>query len=189
MGRYSSKDTVDGTRNLDVVLFQRQNVFSWVTGIMHTLTWSRNGEVTSAIGYTLVGHQGSPTAIRLNYSTIHRQEKRSCEYEVGLTRTSCNYGGSRYWFICPAWKDGRVCGRRSRFLYLPHGADYFACRICYCLAYASSQRSGSRFYELIERPMNIMQKASEQFDRSRSVEQRSRALLKMEWAQQMLSEA
>ncbi len=46
-----------------------------------------------------------------------------------LTRTPCNYGGERVWFICPS------CGKRVAVLY--SGGKYFACRGCCNLTYQS----------------------------------------------------
>lgn len=68
-------------------------------------------------------------------------------YPVGLTWTSCNYGGSRPWFRCP------FCGQRVALLY---GAKFFACRHCYALAY-DSQREGKEDRTL-RRANNIRQK-------------------------------
>ncbi|MCA9947859.1 MAG: hypothetical protein KC449_30465, partial [Anaerolineales bacterium] len=53
----------------------------------------------------------------------------------------CNFGGHRYWFICPLTANGRYCGRRVGKLYLAPGSRYFACRHCQNLTYRSSQES------------------------------------------------
>ena len=47
-----------------------------------------------------------------------------------LTRTPCNLGGSRPWFLCPA----RGCERPVAILY---GGAVLACRHCHQLAYPS----------------------------------------------------
>ena len=140
LGRHSTKDTVDGTRNLDVLYFQQRGLFSWTPRFTYTMSWRLGEEIVSSISYALVGPCGSLTALRLKYSAIHWEEKSPCEYQVGLTSTSCNYGGFRYWFLCPLWKSGLPCNRRCRFLYLPSGNNYFGCRKCYELAYESSRR-------------------------------------------------
>ena len=46
--------------------------------------------------------------------------------QVMLTRTGCNFGGARPWFLCPC------CGRRVAILF---GDEVFACRLCRGLAY------------------------------------------------------
>jgi|SRR5208283_3598141 len=55
------------------------------------------------------------------------------EQKLKLTTTEPFFGGTRYWFSCPG------CARRVAILYLPFGADFFACRYCYSLTYASCQ--------------------------------------------------
>ena len=61
--------------------------------------------------------------------------------EIGLTTTPCNYGGVRWWFVCPVVKDGVYCGNRVAKLFLPPGGQYFGCRQCYDLTYESCQKS------------------------------------------------
>ena len=50
-------------------------------------------------------------------------------YPVSLARTHCNFGGTRYWFVCPM----QGCERRAAILYLV--GRRFACRHCQHLAY------------------------------------------------------
>lgn len=54
---------------------------------------------------------------------------KAVEHTVYLTKSSCNYGGVRYWFKCP------YCPRRAGVLYLSGGQC--ACRHCFKLAYQS----------------------------------------------------
>ncbi len=150
MGRYSA-NTVDNARTLDVLYFQRNNLFSSGDSSIRQMTWVRYGEVISSIGYSLAGPLMFPNAIWLHYDTVGEPAGRSCNYEVGLTRTRCNYGGLRHWFICPVVRNGQHCNRRCRFLYLPGGSDFFGCRKCHGLTYRSQQKSGSHFYETVER--------------------------------------
>lgn len=60
-----------------------------------------------------------------------------------IVSTPCNYGGKRYWFICPIYNHGRYCGRRVAALYLGGGSDYMACRHCYNLTYRSRNQGYS----------------------------------------------
>lgn len=54
---------------------------------------------------------------------------QSINETIYLAWTRCNYGGQRAWFLCPE------CGRRVAVLYAPQ--QYFRCRGCHNLAYAS----------------------------------------------------
>jgi hypothetical protein len=65
----------------------------------------------------------------------------SMEQKVELVKHPCNYGGSRYYFACPAVADGVYCGNRVTKLFLPSGSKVFGCRDCYDLTYQSCQES------------------------------------------------
>ncbi len=83
--------------------------------------------------------------VHITYTiTKHDGEKKDIDYDVPLTATPCNYGSERYWFTCPLYRNGRYCGRRVGTLYLGNG-DYFGCRHCYDLTYAS--RNASEMYK------------------------------------------
>jgi hypothetical protein len=120
--RWGSKSTTSGFCKLDVRQLQRDGILeqrfssNWV--------WSRDGERVSDIDMR-------PESDRLNL--IYRVRSAADEWEllnypVFLERTSCNYGGHRVWFRCPA----RGCGRRVAILYV---GRIFACRYCYQLNY------------------------------------------------------
>jgi hypothetical protein len=51
------------------------------------------------------------------------------------------FGGKRWWFICPLIVHGIACNRRAGKLYLPPGARYFGCRKCHDLTYRSRQEA------------------------------------------------
>ncbi len=71
--------------------------------------------------------------LRLRYDV--NGERVGCM--VGLVTTRPNYGGHRWWFVCP------LGGRRAAKLYLPPGAKLFGSREAYGLTYAFCQASGS----------------------------------------------
>lgn len=69
-------------------------------------------------------------------------EKTDMRYKVPLTTTPCNYGGRRYWFVCPLTRNGVYCGRRVGVIY---GVDkWFGCRYCADVAY-QAQFEGGKF--------------------------------------------
>lgn len=80
--------------------------------------------------------------IRLHYTHISRgtDEKESMDCRLELATTPCNYGGKRYWFICPLTKNGERCGRRVGVLFSI--GKWFGCRHCGEIAYAAQMRSG-----------------------------------------------
>ncbi|MEQ8608374.1 MAG: hypothetical protein RIB49_15970 [Rhodospirillales bacterium] len=81
--------------------------------------------------------------MRLHY----KRNETSEDYKVRLTTTRPNYGGQRWWFICPAK------GIRTAKLYLANGGDWFASRQAYGMAYRSQNeciedRMASRAHRL-----------------------------------------
>ena len=71
--------------------------------------------------------------IRLYYNW----KKENIDYIVFLISTHPNYGGFRFWFICPS------CEKRVWKLYLALRSKYFLCRQCQNLTYASCRKSHS----------------------------------------------
>lgn len=131
--RWSSKQTADACRALDVTTWHRQNLLR--PDLSFTTSWSRNGSVVASIGVWML-----PGAVELRYSVGRgdgpREEVRE---QIRLTWTACHYGGRRPWFICSGVVSGRVCGRRVGKLY--EGGRYFLCRHCYDLTYESRRES------------------------------------------------
>ena len=85
-----------------------------------------------------------------NNSYIKFSYKQNCangdeidiDYRIPLATTLCNYGGVRYWFICPLIVNGQLCGKRVGVLYKPDFSNYFGCRSCFNLTYTSCRLNG-----------------------------------------------
>ena len=97
--------------------------------------WTYEGEDRP---HALVSYEADLTEpdcpwLRLRYCV--NGERVDCM--VRLVTTRPNYGGHRWWFLCP------LVGRRAAKLYLPPGAKLFGSREAYGLTYASCQASGS----------------------------------------------
>lgn len=121
-----AKDTVENYRRLDIRRLQQEkvlfpgNLFSWA--------WYRGSEKVGSIMISV--HESE---VILNYS--HRspgEDWQPVKYPVNLSWSGCHLGGQRPWFLCP----GQGCYRRVAILY---GGDYFICRHCRNLAYASQR--------------------------------------------------
>ena len=61
------------------------------------------------------------------------QTSREIEQIIPVVSTQPNYGGRRFWFLCP------LCDHRVAKVYLPERCDQFGCRHCHNLTYRSSQ--------------------------------------------------
>jgi len=94
-----------------------------------SLMWSRGGQRTGDIRYTVLPH-----ALRLDYRTrpTGTTEWTEIREDVPFAWTGTAFGGQRRWLTCLS------CGRRCRILY---GGHYFRCRQCYRLTYSSQYES------------------------------------------------
>jgi len=103
------------------------------------------GEITTSIGIRVDIYPEDIRGgyARLIYSRTHgvSGQRREIDYSIKIIRTKCQFGGFRYWFVCPLSKNGQGCNRKIGKLYLPPRADYFGCRHCYDLTYQSCQEN------------------------------------------------
>lgn len=102
---------------------------------------------------------GSAVAFQLDVAAGHLQ----LAYNLGgadvserilLDRTRPRFGGLRWWFRCPS------CARRCAKLYMPPGAERFACRCCHRLAYRSKREPAA------ERVARRLEQVRERLSRS-----------------------
>jgi hypothetical protein len=185
LGRNGTKDIVESALNLDILDLQKKGLLALAAVIPSQIQWMSDGKPCGSVGYVLEKRGSVPVSMRLQYATSDG-DPGSCDYWVSITTTPCNYGGIRLWFICPGWKNGIPCRRRCRKLYLSPRGHVFACRVCHELTYESTQKSGSIYYELIERPMRIHDKALDALKYSRSSRRQDRTIQRKEWAERAL---
>ena len=86
-------------------------------------------------------HVRSVSGYGIKHKRIEVCGESVIRHSIGLAGTVCNFGGLRYWFLCPAVKNGVYCGNRVTKLYLPSGGKVFGCRQCYDLTYQSCQEN------------------------------------------------
>ncbi|MBP6944783.1 hypothetical protein KBB85_02050 [Patescibacteria group bacterium] len=129
--------------------FLKQKGYLRSGGIGGTMNWSSTyGGESSAWIASYVGERDGHLQVRYT-RTGWDGEKENMDYQVRIVSTVCQFGGRRYWFICPLIRDGIPCGRRIGVLYM--GGKYFGCRRCYDLAYSSQQDTHSGFFGLMGR--------------------------------------
>lgn len=155
-----SKTEVEDTLDLDVSFLRRHRYFQRSSS--GTITWTRSGawgERKNSVGIRSFMKDPEGAYIRINYSQTDRGtgEKKDFNYQIPLATTECNFGGIRYWFICPWYKNGRYCGRRVGKIY--KDGDYFACRHCYELSYRS--RNENRRFALFSHFFNAERRYEE----------------------------
>lgn len=109
---------------------------NWKAG---AIQWTDQLGNKSSIGITILV-EGAGGHIHFNYlQTESDGTKKDFDYDIRLTSTPCNFGGKRFWFICPLSKDGAYCGKKVGVLY--KAGDYFGCRHCYNLTYRSKNEN------------------------------------------------
>jgi hypothetical protein len=141
MGRwsYSNKTEADYLKKVEIWWLKKYGYLNgWKSG---GIKWNSGAGNESSIGFIVsTGDGENDNYIRFQYTqTENNGEKKEFNYEVKLTTTPCNYGGARYWFICPLVVNGQRCGRCVGVLY--KGGDYFGCRHCYDLTYSSKKHN------------------------------------------------
>lgn len=121
-------------RNIDVNRLRKAGLLVCV--ILGRLVRTVDGEKVASISMR------APKPVRWCWSTgSNRTEAtgRIVEEPIPLTETDRHYGGARPWFWCPAYRNGRYCGRRVGKLFL--GQKYSVCRHCLRLAYSSRRKN------------------------------------------------
>lgn len=127
------KATVEESLAVDVKEF-RGRLYHGSAG---TLSWTWAGGDKASIGY-FVTVDGDASIITLHYRW---RKTEDVSIPVRLTTTRMQFGGKRWWFVCPLIVRGVACNRRVRKLYSPPGSRYFGCRRCHDLTYRSSQEA------------------------------------------------
>jgi hypothetical protein len=114
---------------------------------LQTLTWRRGEREAGEIGLLAdTTDPAQPRLVAIYTATRPGADPHDLKYHIPLAPTLPNYGGRRWWLVCPLVG----CGRRVRVLYLPPGGLYFGCRECYNLTYTSCQESDKRISRLIK---------------------------------------
>ncbi|OGV95737.1 hypothetical protein A2W24_01135 [Microgenomates group bacterium RBG_16_45_19] len=158
MGRYSwsDRDTVEDCKCVDIPWLAEHGYFGGYNS--GTITWTSALSGKSSIGievYTNGGYGGDYIRFRYTQSSTLSGEKSDLDYTAQLVTTPCNYGGVRYWFICPLVVSGQACNRRVSKLYLPPGGKYFGCRTCHNLTYRSCKEHDKKVDSLIRNPARL----------------------------------
>lgn len=138
MGRYyfDSKTTLESCSGITTQFLKKYRHLTPDTWSRGSCSWSVNGRPSGEISFIV---DTKELFIQFIYTQTDRRsgEKTQKDYRVRLATTACNFGGSRYWFLCT------YCGRKVCGLYL-EGKNDFACRHCLKLTY-NTRNSTKRF--------------------------------------------
>jgi hypothetical protein len=130
-GRQGGSPTVESGLTLDLKRLIRQRDILPGRHISGSLMWSdaRSGEKIASIDFEASLVSQAHAWARLRYI----DDGQLKDYLVQIEASPCNYGGVRWWWVCP------ISGQRVAKLYLPPGATVFAARQTYRLAYRSQR--------------------------------------------------
>src|SRR5580693_8585415 len=104
---------VDGSRHISINDLTKKGSIPACGMIRGSWTWTDDYSEDSTIGFEVNTTDPHNPFLRLYYS--FKDSGENMDYKIALTRTVPQYGGSRWWFICPG------TGRRVTKLYLPYG--------------------------------------------------------------------
>jgi len=138
MGLFTMRQ-VEECLALDINALMRLGIVREGVHDASALEWRnmRTGTVASSCRYHVDCRRVGASSIRFSYRL---RDGEQIALTVALTTTRPNYGGLRWWFLCPIRdRSGRVCGRRAGKLYMPAGEAHFGCRVCHELTYQSHQ--------------------------------------------------
>ena len=140
----SKKELVEHSLKVSIFLLRRLGFFSgFCSGV---ISWKNAyEEELGRISLTVfIGESRWPSnriVFRYSHTDYWSGETEWFDYWAEIVTTNCRYGGYRYWFLCPLWRNGYPCRRRVAVLYKPPSGSLFGCRICHDLTYKSSQES------------------------------------------------
>lgn len=122
------KDTTEGSRPLDIRKLHRAGFLK--PGRLFGWQWTINDRPVADIDFRVEVHS---VVLLYRHRSRGNTEWQDVEQAISLDRTSCAFGGTRPWWLCPS------CGRRVAVLYGP--GKLYACRHCCKLAYSSQSET------------------------------------------------
>lgn len=105
--------------------------------MLGTLHWTRGSEPSGSVRYDADLSRAGCERLVLTYSRGSGDDRESVRQEVRLVATQPQFGGKRWWMVCP------YVGMRCTKLFLPGNGDRFASRKAWRVAYQSQRGGGS----------------------------------------------
>lgn len=136
-GRGGGRPTAEQSLRIDLAWMLREGLAREGCSVPGTLRWNCGGEPAGSISYVANMSEPGDEGLLLKFSRGEGGGSESVEQRVRLTYTEPNFGGKRWWMICP------YRGLRVGKLYLPPGGDRFASRKAWQIGY-QSQRIAER---------------------------------------------
>jgi len=180
---YNAQLEADFIKQLRIFLLKKEGYLDHsVSGIIR---WGEEDR-TSAIRLESHMDEYHPFLRLLYAQTSEEVNKQSFDYKIFLHKTPCNYGGYRYWFMCPLPRSGMTCGRLSAVLY--KAGNYFGCRHCYNLTYQCRKHNTNYSLNSWIRSRKIMSKIEKLEQEVKRSEYRGKPTLKQRKLDQAYSQ-
>lgn len=132
-GRSGGRPTADMSKRIDIAWMIRTRHAIPGKCAAGTLSWNVGGDPAGSISYTADMIDVDRAELRLSYTRGEGDDREHVKQTVRLAYTEPNFGGRRWWMICP-YRHNR-CGK----LYLPNWGDRFAGRLAWRLGYQSQR--------------------------------------------------
>ena len=136
-GRQGGRPTADSSLRIDLAWMLRTGHAREGEHLAGTLHWQCRGRESGSISYRAAIDEPGCERLELIYANTRQGTREDKRQSVQLVHTVPNYGGKRWWMLCP------ISGRRVGKLYLPPGGDVFASRQAWRLGY-QCQRDAAR---------------------------------------------
>lgn len=129
--------------------------------IEKVLSWAIGERIVARIRARVVTSSDPPYIQCIYKVTDEEGGAVSYNYKILLTTTSCEFGGKRYWFLCPQ------CTRRVGILYILD--EYFVCRICTGLHYKSQSENRQSIHYPLFHLLDMAQRIDELLDKAKKL--------------------
>lgn len=149
-GRHGGRPTAESSLRIDLAWMLRTGLAREGANIRGALRWTCRGSEAGAAGYEAAMQEPGRETLELEYTINRRGEQKKIRQTVPLSFTVPNFGGKRWWMLCP------VSGQRVGKLYVPPGGDVFASRQTWRLGYqcqrdAAQDRPFEKLFKLQKR--------------------------------------
>lgn len=114
-GRGGGRPTAEQSLRIDLAWMLREGLAREGSKVPGTLRWNCGGEPAGSISYVANMSEPGDEGLLLKFSRGEGGGSESVEQRLRLTYTEPNFGGKRWWMICP------YRGLRVGKLYLPPG--------------------------------------------------------------------
>ena len=146
-GRWGGRPTTNMSLRIDIAGMIRTGRARPGSLVIGTLSWSIGSDAAGSINYRADLCDPVLSYLHLSYQRTRDGQRETMTQSIRLEFTEPNFGGRRWWMICPS-RHVRV-GK----LYKPNGGDCFAGRKAWRLGYNSqriehSQRPLEKLFRL-----------------------------------------